>query len=467
MHPDRPAPNPEGPRPGERPDRPDGDGRPSAGRGRGRGAEPRKSLCRKFLQTGSCPYGDACKFSHDMQRRGVCNTFVLTGACRFGDTCKYRHDANSEERLRSLAYSGDTAKVKEALGRVAATDDLGVITSLAISYSNSGDAAGASKLFERIQTEGIKATEKIYVELAKTFAAGGLPNSVREVSRHMVELGLKVPMTMRSSLIIACAFGEGPKQAEEALREAQGFGFIPSPAAWNAIAKAYGLAGDPQGLRELMQWMQREGVSADKTTYDALVKACGQVPDGALEGDPVAAQQVIREMTAAGFEPDLYTYSVAGNPQLAHAMADAVQRGAVPRKHNPMTTFNLLVNAHAQVGDVKGAHAVVGAMRANGLTPNSITFGALLNAHALARDAQGAQQVYQAMERMGIAPNNVILNIMVKVHAVCGDREGTLAAVSRMQAVGIQPNRVTEGWVQSVLSADTADRVLAALDLDQ
>ncbi|GLC43083.1 hypothetical protein PLESTB_000864900 [Pleodorina starrii] len=77
-----------------------------AGR-KGSSAEPgEKQLCTFFLRTGTCAYGDRCKFSHPANRpppqlntRGYpvrseepdCAHYLKKGWCAFGPTCKFNH----------------------------------------------------------------------------------------------------------------------------------------------------------------------------------------------------------------------------------------------------------------------------------------------------------------------------------------------------------------------------------------
>ncbi|KAG2453551.1 hypothetical protein HYH02_001770 [Chlamydomonas schloesseri] len=69
-------------------------------------APGQKQLCTFFLRTGTCAYGDRCKFSHPADRpppqlnsRGYpvraeepdCAHYLKKGWCAFGPTCKYNH----------------------------------------------------------------------------------------------------------------------------------------------------------------------------------------------------------------------------------------------------------------------------------------------------------------------------------------------------------------------------------------
>ncbi|KAJ4461851.1 putative mRNA decay activator protein ZFP36L1 [Paratrimastix pyriformis] len=63
-------------------------------------------LCRLFMETGSCRYGDACKFAHSVHElRAVlrhpkyktvpCAAFHSTGRCIYGNRCRFIHELSS------------------------------------------------------------------------------------------------------------------------------------------------------------------------------------------------------------------------------------------------------------------------------------------------------------------------------------------------------------------------------------
>ena len=69
--------------------------------------------CKHFAATGSCHFGDACRFAHGdgdlctplrhrLYKTMPCWTFVATGECPYGDRCTFIHPVTSEERVAGL-----------------------------------------------------------------------------------------------------------------------------------------------------------------------------------------------------------------------------------------------------------------------------------------------------------------------------------------------------------------------------
>ena len=70
-------------------------------------------LCKKFQNTGHCPYGFKCRFAHGKEelitkaqganyKKKQCKTFQEKGYCPYGSRCSFRHD---ERKFSELAFS--------------------------------------------------------------------------------------------------------------------------------------------------------------------------------------------------------------------------------------------------------------------------------------------------------------------------------------------------------------------------
>ena len=61
--------------------------------------------CYEFRESGSCKFGDNCRFSHssgaDVARSGsagICYQFKNAGNCTYGSNCRFSHDLSSEKK---------------------------------------------------------------------------------------------------------------------------------------------------------------------------------------------------------------------------------------------------------------------------------------------------------------------------------------------------------------------------------
>ena len=67
-------------------------------------------LCKKFMETGFCVYGNKCRFAHGKHelmtkpintnyKKKMCKSFQETGFCPYGSRCNFKHD---ERKLNEI-----------------------------------------------------------------------------------------------------------------------------------------------------------------------------------------------------------------------------------------------------------------------------------------------------------------------------------------------------------------------------
>jgi len=83
--------------------------------------EPKKMACRNWRTTGTCRFGDRCRFAHDSKLARAaqasvpspsgrnCHNWARSGHCRFGNRCRYQHTALLSARLSDRPSLEDEA----------------------------------------------------------------------------------------------------------------------------------------------------------------------------------------------------------------------------------------------------------------------------------------------------------------------------------------------------------------------
>merc|ERR1711907_568617 len=77
-----------------------------------------------------------------------------------------------------------------------------------------------------------------------------------------------------------------------------------------------------------------------------------------------------------------------------------------------MGTYNALLNAYVNKGDVSKAEKVLSRMRADKVTPNMISYNTLLRGHLARQDFDKTEALLEEMESMGMTPNAATYNTL-------------------------------------------------------
>lgn len=87
------------------------------------------SLCKKYADTGNCPYGFKCQFAHGLvelrcnvdensYKTKPCNSYFKKGYCVYGDRCNFSHKT-SEHKIPVFGYRSvmqETKNISLVLG---------------------------------------------------------------------------------------------------------------------------------------------------------------------------------------------------------------------------------------------------------------------------------------------------------------------------------------------------------------
>ena len=72
-------------------------------------------LCKSFMETNFCVYGNKCRFAHGFKelvkknqinnyKQKTCNSFYNKGYCPYGNRCNFKHDERKLEQIRVPYY---------------------------------------------------------------------------------------------------------------------------------------------------------------------------------------------------------------------------------------------------------------------------------------------------------------------------------------------------------------------------
>jgi len=73
-------------------------------------------LCKSFMETNFCVYGNKCRFAHGMgelvskkpinkYKQKLCNSFFKNGYCPYGNRCNFKHDERKLEQIGVPFYT--------------------------------------------------------------------------------------------------------------------------------------------------------------------------------------------------------------------------------------------------------------------------------------------------------------------------------------------------------------------------
>ncbi|CAG9460927.1 unnamed protein product [Pedinophyceae sp. YPF-701] len=186
----------------------------------------------------------------------------------------------------------------------------------------------------------------------------------------------------------------------------------PSPA--NALLNAH--YQDPNRAFTLYRGLfgaDKPGLySPDQVTFNTLLKSCMHA------GDAARAQDVDREMTAAGLRGDettyvqlIKTYARAGLPEAALSVrALAAQRGF----GMTLGMWSAVIQACGSTGQVDRAFSVWREMEAFGVKPRLLQYHALITACASCRQPAHALMVLQMMQAANVRRTSVTYNLALQ-----------------------------------------------------
>ena len=219
------------------------------------------------------------------------------------------------------------------------------------------------------------------------------------------EHGIK-PTAVTYNIFLKRFFGHrspvAQRQALALLDEMRHEGVEPDVLTFNELINICVEGGDMKAATNLLQAMLHRGLRPDATTYTTLIKGYG------LKGNLVSAFDTVKEMRAQAVALTTYSCNVladacirCGQPARALKLYrdfEAANSVSAVSSSLDLKSFNIMLKAHREMGQLEGALGTLAAMKARGLEPDFVTYNTLVDAYCKAQKPQGARALVAEMK---------------------------------------------------------------------
>ncbi|XP_029962242.1 leucine-rich PPR motif-containing protein, mitochondrial [Salarias fasciatus] len=160
-----------------------------------------------------------------------------------------------------------------------------------------------------------------------------------------------------------------------------------------------------------------------------LLRSCGSLlPEVGLEERTELAHHVWEKLRELGAQYDVSHYNALLKVYLQNEfkfsptdfLAKMEAANVLPNR----VTYQRLIAAYCQSGDIEGASTILGFMKSKDLPITEAVFSSLVTGHARAGDLESAKNILPIMKRAGIEPGPETFLALLNVYAEKGDLEG-------------------------------------------
>jgi len=292
--------------------------------------------------------------------------------------------------------------------------------------------------------------EYTYLLLAEACAHMGWTHDVRSsIAMMRQQDGIQPGVKMFNYLLAVYAREGDVHNTEAVFREITTTeGLQPTAHTYMLLIKAYGKGNMTEKMRAKFDEMRAAGVQPDKSTYMAMISSY------AAAGSVRMAGWVLNVMRRNGFDPEECHYTQMANAFVVSNDVDGCQRyydsleanGTLSRLGEPAILFNMLLKAHANVGDHATIARLIERRRAQRLPMDAKMMSMLIQAYVAAGQMASAEEVLENMDRSrkkSMAPNVVSYTMLINGYGKKGDLDSAEGMLGRMTAAGVQPNYYT------------------------
>jgi len=337
--------------------------------------------------------------------------------------------------------------------------DVYTFTMLMKGYSEVGNTQRVSQLFTEMKEKGVEPTEVTFNTAIQACASTGDLEEAQSFFKKMNDgYGLEPDMYTYSSMLKVCATARDLETARSLIAEMNASGIAQDRVAMNTMIDVYAECCNRKNgkeylaeCREMIEDMKGVEVTADRQTYNTLLKLCSR---GRLIAE---AMKILEEMECNGIQPNVFSYSTVldgiskdktlSNQDLiglASKILDEVKKKK-PR-HSNLNITNSLLRINLRVGDLNRAVRQFKKMKAINVQPSVATYRGMIECYEKLGNPRNREaylkpclDLLEECEQTGMNLSVQGFNSLLNACAKASDLDQALIIWNKMISTGKRP----------------------------
>ena len=273
--------------------------------------------------------------------------------------------------LKLIARRGDINacfRLVEACKRVGTRPNAACYTALILAHRRSKppDATGALRVLDEMASKGFKANCSTYNSVICAFAERDDAMAAESILEKMIHAGVNPDLFNYSAVINAHAKQGDSVAAGRIFEDALQQNLVPDLVCFNAVADSFSKQADPSGAAVWLERAQESNLKPDIVSYNIVLSAF------ANNLDPKGAVSFFHKMLAT---TDLNVSTIS---------------------------YNSVIAAYAQVGDILNAARWLGRMAHKNIRPTSVSYSSVITACAKSGNERMCLHFMRKLLRSGV-----------------------------------------------------------------
>ncbi|KAI5078157.1 hypothetical protein GOP47_0007981 [Adiantum capillus-veneris] len=316
-------------------------------------------------------------------------------------------------------------------------------------YVHQGQYLAALKLFERMQSSGLRPSHVTLLVAMKACSGIQACGWGKALHGQIIERAYESDVLIGSTIVDFYAKCGCLQDALSVFEKLQSRNDV----SWSALIGGYAQYGQNSLALKFFERMQQGGVTASKVTFLCVSKACGNME--ALDQGRLIHHQII----VSGLQVDMLVgsslldmYAKCGELEAAQTMFDCLPKRDV-------VSWSAMIAGYSQLGHGIRALQCFEKMQEENIRPNKVTFLCSLKACGSAEALLQGQLIHDQIIRSHLEADNMVASSLIDMYGKCGRLEDAHCLFQMLH----NPDAVAWGAIIAVHAQH--EQGISALDL--